>query len=81
MPRRHVVYRPSPKDITEYLADLRLEPARGTGETVAYHPACSLQHGQQVRDLPKRVLKKVGFMCAMFHHFWLGSIAQSAANF
>ena len=54
MPRRHVVYRPSPKDITEYLADLRLEPARGTGETVAYHPACSLQHGQQVRDLPKK---------------------------
>jgi glycolate oxidase iron-sulfur subunit len=49
------------KDITEYLADVRLEPSRGTGETVAYHSACSLQHGQQVRDLPKRLLKEVGF--------------------
>jgi glycolate oxidase iron-sulfur subunit len=49
------------KDITEYLADVRLVPLRGTGETVAYHSACSLQHGQQVGDLPKRLLKKVGF--------------------
>jgi glycolate oxidase iron-sulfur subunit len=46
------------KDITEYLADVRLMPTQGTGETVAYHSACSLQHGQQVRDLPKRLLKK-----------------------
>lgn len=28
---------------------------------VAYHAACSLQHGQQVRTFPKDLLKRVGF--------------------
>ncbi|MFO1147624.1 MAG: glycolate oxidase subunit GlcF [Alsobacter sp.] len=50
------------KDVTEYLATLELEPARRTGETVAYHSACSLQHGQQIRDEPKTLLKRMGFV-------------------
>ena len=29
--------------------------------TVAYHSACSMQHGQQITDLPKRLLKQAGF--------------------
>ncbi len=29
--------------------------------TVAYHAACLLQHGQQLRDLPKRLLEAAGF--------------------
>ena len=28
---------------------------------VAYHAACSLQHGQQVKDAPKVLLKRAGF--------------------
>jgi glycolate oxidase iron-sulfur subunit len=28
---------------------------------VAYHSACSLQHGQRIRELPKELLRKVGF--------------------
>ena len=31
------------------------------GLTVAYHAACSLQHGQQVREEPKTLLKAAGF--------------------
>jgi glycolate oxidase iron-sulfur subunit len=33
-----------------------------TGQRVAYHSACSLQHGQQVREQPKRLLKEAGFV-------------------
>ena len=29
--------------------------------TVAYHAACSLQHGQQVKTAPKDLLKRAGF--------------------
>ncbi|MFQ6551416.1 glycolate oxidase subunit GlcF [Aestuariibius insulae] len=29
--------------------------------TVAYHAACSLQHGQQIKTFPKDLLKSVGF--------------------
>ena len=29
--------------------------------TVAYHAACSLQHGQQIKTYPKDLLKRAGF--------------------
>ena len=50
------------KDITEYLATLELAPARETGLTIAYHSACSMQHGQKITDAPKNVLKTLGFV-------------------
>ena len=49
-------------DVTEYLATAR--PAagkRGTDLIVAYHSACSLQHGQRITTLPKALLKNAGF--------------------
>jgi glycolate oxidase iron-sulfur subunit len=49
------------KDITEYLATLTLKPAAETGLTIAYHSACSMQHGQKLTDAPKNVLKALGF--------------------
>ena len=50
------------KDVCEYLATLRLpEPAGQTGITVAYHAACSLQHGQKIVRQPKELLSKMGF--------------------
>ncbi len=50
------------KDISEYLAGLDLPvPPRPSGMTVAYHAACSLQHGQQITDLPKHLLRVAGF--------------------
>ena len=49
-------------DITEFLGTLDLDPpTRPTGQTVAYHSACSMQHGQKITDLPKQLLKAAGF--------------------
>ncbi|PBB16500.1 glycolate oxidase subunit GlcF [Mesorhizobium sp. WSM4313] len=51
------------KDITEYLAALDLpEPARRPGTVVAYHSACSMQHGQKITRQPKELLAKAGFV-------------------
>lgn len=50
------------KDISEYLETLELGvPDDASGLTVAYHAACSLQHGQQVKTTPKALLAKAGF--------------------
>lgn len=49
-------------DITEYLAKANYAPTREPpGLTVAYHSACSLQHGQKVTAQPKQLLQKAGF--------------------
>lgn len=50
------------KDITEYLVTLALPaPKNPSGMVVAYHAACSLQHGQKVTAQPKALLKSAGF--------------------
>ncbi len=49
------------KDVTEYLATLDLKPAIPTGQVVAYHSACSMQHGQKITDVPKKLLAAAGF--------------------
>ncbi|MCA1489484.1 glycolate oxidase subunit GlcF [Sinorhizobium alkalisoli] len=49
------------KDITEYLADLDLPEQKARGLTVAYHSACSMQHGQKITTMPKQLLKRAGF--------------------
>ncbi len=51
-------------DVTELVARLGLpEASEGphAGLRVAYHAACSLQHGQQIRSEPKALLKRAGF--------------------
>ena len=49
------------KDITEYLGQLEWAPAVEPKLTIAYHSACSMQHGQKITDLPKNLLRKAGF--------------------
>ncbi len=50
------------KDITEVMADLGLSDATHAKPLrVAYHSACSLQHGQQIRATPKELLAAAGF--------------------
>ena len=50
------------RDITEYVATLGLMAPAVTGNlVVAYHSACSMQHGQQIKDQPKALLKAAGF--------------------
>jgi len=51
------------KDVTEYLASIELpEPAVRPGLTVAYHSACSMQHGQKIVRQPKELLARAGFV-------------------
>ncbi len=50
------------RDVTELLDDLGLGgPSIETGQAVAYHAACSMQHGQQLRTEPKALLTQAGF--------------------
>ncbi|UPY36572.1 glycolate oxidase subunit GlcF [Sediminicoccus sp. KRV36] len=49
-------------DITEVLEKFAYAPTREQpGVTVAYHSACSLQHGQKITTLPKQLLTRAGF--------------------
>lgn len=50
------------KDVTEYLAGLDLPVLERNGLTVAYHSACSMQHGQKITTAPKLLLKAAGFI-------------------
>jgi len=51
------------KDITEYLTALELpEPTFKPGLAVAYHSACSMQHGQKLTRQPKDLLTRAGFV-------------------
>ncbi len=49
-------------DVTEYLGTLDLDPpVRTLAGPLAYHSACSMQHGQKITELPKRLLRDAGF--------------------
>jgi glycolate oxidase iron-sulfur subunit len=51
------------RDVSEYLYTLDLAPSAGAKSlTVAYHSACSLQHGQKVTRAPKDLLCKLHFV-------------------
>ena len=49
------------RDITEYLATLNLPALEKQKLTVAYHSACSMQHGQKITMAPKVLLRNAGF--------------------
>ena len=50
------------RDITEFMEEIGLQPpVRDLDLTVAYHSACSLQHGQRVTLAPKKLLTAAGF--------------------
>ena len=48
-------------DISELLMQLDFPVGAEKELTVAYHAACSLQHGQQIKSHPKTLLKRAGF--------------------
>ena len=49
------------KDVSEVLAQLEIPEGPPKGLKVAYHAACSLQHGQRIKGVPKDLLKHAGF--------------------
>ncbi|MGI9395242.1 MAG: heterodisulfide reductase-related iron-sulfur binding cluster, partial [Boseongicola sp.] len=48
-------------DVSEVLMRLDLPEIAPQNLRVAYHSACSLQHGQQIKNHPKDLLKRAGF--------------------
>ena len=48
-------------DVSEVLERLGLPQGAPKAMRVAYHAACSLQHGQQIKSAPKDLLKRAGF--------------------
>ena len=51
------------KDITEYLdesLDLKIKTNDEKKYKIAYHSACSMQHGQKVHQQPKDLISKTG---------------------
>jgi len=49
-------------DVSEYLNTLELSHTPVEPLSVAYHAACSLQHGQKIVHAPKELLSKLGFV-------------------
>lgn len=50
------------RDVSEILAELAIAPSATRPKLrVAYHSACSLQHGQRVTQKPMQVLRAAGF--------------------
>ena len=63
------------RDVTELLADIGLPESHAQPYRVAYHDACSLQHGQKVMLPPRQLLAKAGFdvVDVPERHFCCGS--------
>ncbi|MCY4458832.1 MAG: glycolate oxidase subunit GlcF [Albidovulum sp.] len=49
------------RDITEILPGLEFPKLPKRNMRIAYHAACSLQHGQKIKSQPKELLEKAGF--------------------
>ncbi|HMA74208.1 MAG TPA: glycolate oxidase subunit GlcF [Xanthobacteraceae bacterium] len=51
------------RDISEFINEINcLQYTQRPSLKVAYHPACSLAHGQRVTTAPREMLSKAGFM-------------------
>jgi glycolate oxidase iron-sulfur subunit len=63
------------RDVTELLAQLGLKAGKAAAYRVAYHDACSLQHGQRVTAAPRQLLTRAGFevIDVPERHFCCGS--------
>lgn len=54
------------RDIVEFMIEIGLDnPKPPEPLTVAYHSACSMQHGQQLKDEPKALLEDAGYSVVM----------------
>ena len=49
------------RDVSEVMAELGLANVTPRPLTVAYHAACSMQHGQKLIEPPKKLLREAGF--------------------
>lgn len=53
------------RDVSEFVHDIQIgAPSRWSSIRVAYHSACSMQHGQRITDQPMALLKQAGYSVA-----------------
>ena len=73
--RRHKHRRARPATSPSFLLELGLKPGDAAPYRVAYHDACSLQHGQRVTSAPRQLLARAGFdvLDVPERHFCCGS--------
>jgi glycolate oxidase iron-sulfur subunit len=50
------------KDVSEFMLEIGLVNVTARPLIVAYHAACSMQHGQKVMEQPKKLLRDAGFV-------------------
>ena len=50
------------KDVSELMMEVGLANVTARPLTVAYHSACSMQHGQKVNEQPRKLLRDAGFI-------------------
>ena len=50
------------KDVSEVMVEVGLANVTARPLTVAYHAACSMQHGQKVNEQPRKLLRDAGFI-------------------
>jgi glycolate oxidase iron-sulfur subunit len=50
------------KDVSEVMLEMGLVNVTARPLRVAYHSACSMQHGQKVNEQPKKLLRDAGFV-------------------
>ncbi|MFO1162659.1 MAG: glycolate oxidase subunit GlcF [Reyranellaceae bacterium] len=50
------------KDVSEVMREMGLVNVTARPLRVAYHSACSMQHGQKVNEQPKKLLRDAGFV-------------------
>lgn len=50
------------RDVSELMVEVGLASVTPRALTVAYHSACSMQHGQRVTEQPKKLLRDAGFV-------------------
>ena len=48
-------------DISEFLLQLDIKGTQESDLNITYHSACSLQHGQKIKNEPKDLLRSVGY--------------------
>jgi glycolate dehydrogenase iron-sulfur subunit len=49
------------RDVSEFMVEIGLANVTQRALTVAYHSACSMQHGQKVDQQPKKLLRDAGY--------------------
>jgi glycolate oxidase iron-sulfur subunit len=50
------------RDVTEFLGTYDMgPPKRWSSLRIAYHSACSMQHGQRIAEEPRKLLRNAGF--------------------